>query len=422
MDTVCSNVSVDLSEPSVRFTQHPHLLFVIATAMCLVAAFIVSANSLLIISIVYSRYRGKFVNRRLRQSGFGATKRVLFVSFSTVHIVIGGLCMPLATYQVIQNNRWYLGATFCSFRVFLEAISEFINMYHTICVCTDTFIMVLSPFKYRLLTARTGYGMVMFSWAVPVLLCALSVSLGWHTEGVEDTLRCIHEYNLCTIILSKKFLILIVPVTILTSFVAMVAMVFILLKEINRFHQRRSEQVGAKVTDVKRVENLANAKKNQQLGESREGSKRDATQPIEIIERGTNEYKETTVTSHHHLGIDISTIACSNITEQYIADEVDVTKATYRRSSKDKTAPVRSGANRKCKVFGIVIALATLHSVYLILFMVTSYMIVYKTRMFQVWIISAVIGLRYVHSAVVPVCLFQHPHVRALIRSFLRSI
>ncbi|KAK0066128.1 trace amine-associated receptor 13c [Biomphalaria pfeifferi] len=421
MDTVCSNVSVDLSELSVRFTQHPHLLFFIATAMCLVAAFIVSANSLLIISIVYSRYHGKFVNRRLNQSGISATKRVLFVSFSTVHIIIGGLCMPLAISQVIQNNRWYLGPTFCSIRVFLEAISEFINMYHTICVCTDTFIMVLSPFKYRLLTARTGYGMVMFSWAVPVLLCALSVSLGWHTEGVEDTLRCIHEYNLCTIILSKKFLILIVPVTILTSFVALVAMVFILLKEINRFHQRRSEQVGAKVTDVKRVENLANAKKNQQLGESREGSKRDATKSIEVIERGTNEHEET-MTSQKYLGIDISTIANSNITKQYIVDDVDVTKATNGCSSKDKTAPVRSGANRKCKVFGIVIALASLHSVYLILFMVTSYMMVYKTRMFQVWIISAVIGLRYVHSAVVPLCLFQHPHVRALLRSFLRSI
>ncbi|KAH9512968.1 hypothetical protein Btru_037186 [Bulinus truncatus] len=150
--------------------------------------------------------------------------------------------MPLSICEVVNNGHWKLGKTFCQVQAIVEALTEVISIFHTICMCLDSFLMVRKPFMYRSLTSRTGYGMVAFSWTIPSMTFAFAISLGWHTEGMEETLRCLDQYYICIPIFNKKLVLFIIPLTVATSFVVLLLVVVVLLKTIHKFHQRQLKQ------------------------------------------------------------------------------------------------------------------------------------------------------------------------------------
>ncbi|KAI8776571.1 5-hydroxytryptamine receptor 5A [Biomphalaria glabrata] len=237
--SACVNVSVDLSDSSTRFSSHPLVLTISATALCLLAAFIVGSNIVVIVLVIYDRHHRKYVNRTVNHGGFSNIKKLLFISVSAVHMIVGALCIPLAIVQVIANGTWTLGSTFCTGRMLVEVLTELIRIYHSLCFGLDSYAMVRKPFKYKMLTSRTGYVTVLFSWTVPMAIVCIAVGLGWHRDGVEDALSCLEERSMCVALLGKKFSLIVLPSGVCLSFGVFVAMATVTLKEIQRIHQRR---------------------------------------------------------------------------------------------------------------------------------------------------------------------------------------
>ncbi|KAK0055476.1 trace amine-associated receptor 13c [Biomphalaria pfeifferi] len=414
--TVCDNVSVDLSESSVRFTTHPEILLVIAVAMSLVAAFIVVSNVLLIAAFVYSRYHGKYINRTDRPGGYSDTKNILSISFSLAHFVIGGFCMPLAIVQILLNGRWSLGSSLCTARVFAEVLSEIIIIYHAICMCIDNVIMVRKPFLYRMMTSKTGYVMAVLSWTMPTILFFISSALGWNTQGLEDALLCLRERHVCVAIMSKNFVFLIMPSAVSISIVGFIGLAAIVLKEVHRLHETKVKQGNIKKANREKIVGHDCRTTNKSYKIRSEGSE----SLNEAIKSGSNIKSIAQLIESER---SISTITLTRVRIAYLSCEVDQSTAIMMQTRSRVTAlPAKTAANRKRKTFGILITLVLLHVLYLTAFMVVSALLVFHAKMFPLWLISAIIMLRYFHSASIPMVLFQYKPTRKLVRSLLIAI
>ncbi|KAH9512969.1 hypothetical protein Btru_037187 [Bulinus truncatus] len=235
----CDIAPVDLSPSSTRLTEHPYLLVVIATVLCIMAVFIVGAHVVIIVSTVYERCIQRSMRRAEEPGTFGNTRKTLLISFSVIQLLIGGLFLPLAIVQVVNNGKWTLGPTLCSARILGESLSEVISIYHSICVCLDSFLMVSRPLKYRFMSLRIGYAMIIASWAIPIAIYIIATNHRWDTEGVEDVLWCTQESHLCSFIMGKKLVLLLLPSTVLISSLVFISMAETLLRKVHEIYQRR---------------------------------------------------------------------------------------------------------------------------------------------------------------------------------------
>ncbi|KAI8764304.1 5-hydroxytryptamine receptor 5A [Biomphalaria glabrata] len=125
--TVCANVSVDLSNSSIRYSTHPHLLVFLATVMCLLAAFIVGTNIFFIVVLAYSRYRYRSTNVTDKREVLSDHSKIVSISFYFVQLIVGAFCLPLSIVQVISNGRWTIGHTICTVRIFVECLTELLG-------------------------------------------------------------------------------------------------------------------------------------------------------------------------------------------------------------------------------------------------------------------------------------------------------
>ncbi|KAK0066132.1 trace amine-associated receptor 13c [Biomphalaria pfeifferi] len=397
--TVCANVSVDLSDSSIRYSTHPHLLVFLAIVMCLLAAFIVGTNIFFIVVLVYSRYRYRITNVTDKREVLSDHSKIVSISFYSAQLIVGAFCLPLSIVQVISNGRWTIGHTICTVRIFVECLTELVGIYHLMCTCLDFFFMIRYPLRYRLLTSRTGYGMVIFSWATPVMIFVFIFCMGWHTDGIEDTLSCLRANQICANIFSQKFLFFTIPSSVLLAFILLIAMSFVALKEINRAHQRR------------------NLQKNLNWFSEIKCKHSTATALDDVASVQSNKANKELGSIHPVINKDyISTISCETKKgEQRDCDQNNV-KAT------SDTYEVNKARNdKKRKAFSVVITMATVYSVYLFLYIIIAFFFVFKTRMFPLWVIALVVSLRYIHAAFISIVTFTNKPLVHLMRTFLKA-
>uniref|UniRef100_A0A2C9M736 G-protein coupled receptors family 1 profile domain-containing protein n=1 Tax=Biomphalaria glabrata TaxID=6526 RepID=A0A2C9M736_BIOGL len=224
----CDNVSLDLSESSTRFTSHPYLLVVIVTVLCFLATFIIGANALILGLLVHRRYRNKYVNRIKKQGNFSPIRLSLTTSVSFLHLFVAVFCLPLTIVQVVNNGKWILGSSLCRLRTYAEVLTEVVRIYHIVCLSFDFFLMLRFPMRHRMLSPSVGYGVLATVWAIPLVLFVVAVSLGWDTEGIEDALHCLNQYNMCLVVLSQKVVLLFFPIAIALTLFMMVGIAVIL--------------------------------------------------------------------------------------------------------------------------------------------------------------------------------------------------
>ncbi|KAK6960193.1 5-hydroxytryptamine receptor 5A [Biomphalaria glabrata] len=236
----CDNVSLDLSESSTRFTSHPYLLVVIVTVLCFLATFIIGANVLILGLLVHRRYRNKYVNRIKKQGNFSPIRLSLTTSVSFLHLFVAVFCMPLTIVQVVNNGKWTLGPSLCRLRTYAEVLTEVVRIYHIVCLSFDFFLMLRFPMRHRMLSPSVGYVVLATVWAIPLVLFVVAVSLGWDTEGIEDALHCLNQYNMCLVVLSQKVVLLFFPIAIALTLFMMVGIAVIL--KIRKRPKDRSEQ------------------------------------------------------------------------------------------------------------------------------------------------------------------------------------
>ncbi|KAK6959670.1 5-hydroxytryptamine receptor 5A [Biomphalaria glabrata] len=417
--SLCDYVSLDLSESSIRYTSHPHLLVIIAVVMCLMNTYIVGANIFIIVVIGYSRHYSSNVNRSDKRGGYSDINKILSMSLHADQLLIGCFCIPLTTLQIVNNGRWSLGYPFCTVRVFVEAYSEIVYTYHFICMCLDALVQVRCPLRYRLLTTKTGYGMVFFCWAIPLFTFIVTVCLGWHTEGIEDALVCLQLFNICANIFSKKFILFILPSSIVISLIVLAAFSAILLKEIYRIHQRRSLHGQIKDSSLVNSGGVPNP-----VGAGSQCSSCSNNQLNASIE---NVEKIQSIGDGPPAMITASASIVNQDMRQYL-----YTSGSYSNTSKIKenveSKQVKMNGNKtrtiktKRKAFALVISMATIYSFYLLWFIVISSLFVYDISMFPLWVISLITSVRYLHSAFLPVILFHHKPFQKLVRIFRNAI
>ncbi|KAK0055474.1 5-hydroxytryptamine receptor 5A [Biomphalaria pfeifferi] len=418
--SLCDHVSLDLSESSIRYTSHPHLLVVIAVVMCLMNTYIVGSNIFIIVIIGYSRHYSSNVNRSDKRGGYSDINKILSMSLHADQLLIGCFCIPLTTLQIVHNGRWSLGYPFCTVRVFVEAYSEIVYTYHFICICLDALAQVRCPLRYRLLTTKTGYGMVFFCWAIPLFTFIVTVCLGWHTEGIEDALVCLQLFNICANIFSKKFILFILPSSTVISLIVLAVFSAILFLEIYRIHQRRS--LHGQIKDTSLVNSggvpnpdgagsqcsgcsnnhfnvsIENVEKIQSIGN---GPPVMITASASIVNHDSHERQCTCGRSFSNT---------SKIKENVESKQV--------KGNVIKTRTIKT----KRKAFALVISMATIYSFYLIWFIVICSLFVYDISMFPLWVISLVTSVRYLHSAFLPLIIFNHKTFQKLVRIFRNAI
>ncbi|KAK0066129.1 5-hydroxytryptamine receptor 5A [Biomphalaria pfeifferi] len=236
----CDNVSLNLSESSTRFTSHPYLLVVIVTVLCFLATFIIGANVLILGLLVHRRYRNKYVNRIKKQGNLSPIRLSLTISVSFLHLFVAVFCMPLTIVQVVNNGKWTLGSSLCRLRTYAEVLTEVVRIYHIVCLSFDFFLMLRFPMRHRMLSPSVGYRVLATVWAIPLVLFVVAVSLGWDTEGIEDALHCLNQYNMCLVVLSQKVVLLFFPIAIALTLFMMVG-IAVILKSRKR-PENRSEQ------------------------------------------------------------------------------------------------------------------------------------------------------------------------------------
>ncbi|KAI8764303.1 5-hydroxytryptamine receptor 5A [Biomphalaria glabrata] len=230
----CDNVSLDLSESSTRFTRHPHLLVAIATGMCLIATLIVVCHLLIIAVLIQHRYHKKYVNRNNKQESMSPVRQKLTISNSLLHLVIAVFCMPLAIAEVVSNGEWTLSSSLCPVRIYVEVLTEVIRVFHSVVLWMEFFVLVRFPMRHRMMKSRSGYGIVVTVWVVPLLLLVVAVSLGWDTDGIGEDLYCLSQANKCVTFFSKKMVLMIFPLTLILCASIVIVMVVIVAFETHR--------------------------------------------------------------------------------------------------------------------------------------------------------------------------------------------
>ncbi|KAK0066130.1 5-hydroxytryptamine receptor 5A, partial [Biomphalaria pfeifferi] len=230
----CDNVSLDLSESSTRFTRHPHLLVAIATGMCLVATLIVVCHLLIIVVLIQHGYHKKYVNRNNKQESMSPVRQKLTISNSLLHLVIAVFCMPLAIAEVVSNGKWTLSSSLCRVRIYVEVLTEVIRVFHSAFLWLEFFVLVRFPMRHRMMKSRSGYGIVVTVWVVPLLLLVVAVKLGWDTEGIGEDLYCLSQANKCVTFFSKKMVLMIFPLTMILCASIVIVMVVIVAFETHR--------------------------------------------------------------------------------------------------------------------------------------------------------------------------------------------
>ncbi|KAK0055475.1 5-hydroxytryptamine receptor 5A [Biomphalaria pfeifferi] len=443
--SACVNVSVDLSDSSTRFSSHPLVLTISATALCLLAAFIVGSNIVVIVLVIYDRHHRKYVNRTVNHGGFSNIKKLLFISVSAVHMIVGAFCIPLAIVQVIANGKWTLGSTFCTGRMLVEVLTELIRIYHSLCFGLDSYAMVRKPFKYKMLTSRSGYVTVLFSWTVPMAIVCIAVGLGWHRDGVEDALSCLEESRMCVALLGKKFSLIVLPSGVCLSFGVFVAMATVTLKEIQRIHQRRinhiptynstsdvqkpGKAVSAAKTDTKQIKRtsftsacsvqnktqtctIKSRRKLSCLGFTATTRKKISSQfclkyPNQIKEfHGRDEQGKTNQDGRHEQFV--STVSQNSLA--VVPSENKAIKTNEHLNITSLSVEVKNF--RKRKVLCIIITMVTIHFLYLSTSLVVNAFFVFKTRLFPLWLFSLLTCFRYLHVAMAPVFFLQHRYFK----------
>uniref|UniRef100_A0A2C9LYH0 G-protein coupled receptors family 1 profile domain-containing protein n=1 Tax=Biomphalaria glabrata TaxID=6526 RepID=A0A2C9LYH0_BIOGL len=413
-NTLCDNVSVDLSMSSVRLTEYKHLLVVIATLFVLVAAFVVGGHCLLISAVIHQRYHRSPAGT-FHHITVSSHKLIMLVSTSFHHVILCGFCLPLTIFQMVSNGRWSLDRDMCTVRTYVESLVEIVNVYHMIYTCIDAYVMVCHPLKYRRLPAKFGYVMAFFSWSIPVTTTAFFLSLGWHVEGIEEIIYCLQVHNLCITLYSWKYLMFIIPISVLICVPSLIGISVLVLKEIQRINERRDHMKNRIKDAFKLANNKINIRDSHlelQIGKFHQNWQ----DPEENLEDKIHYDKESYLNEQ-------SFRTCQTLSQiRSIDSDCNESNNCVKNGSTIKETAAKNKVSklsrtwRACHKIGLVVIW---HCLYWVSFVAFFVLLLNETKMFPLWTVSLVAWFRYFNSALNTALLYRHKTVRVLIKSLL---
>ncbi|KAK6960196.1 5-hydroxytryptamine receptor 5A [Biomphalaria glabrata] len=439
--SVCANVSVDLSESSIRFTTNRHLLVTVATLMCLVAAFIVSSNIFIIYVFVNHRQRSNHVSRINVPGSFSVVRETLLISISFVHMFIAAFCLPLTIVQVVSNGRWTLGFTLCRVKIYADVLSEVVRIYHAVCLTLDSFIMLRFPLRHRMLKSKSGYGLAATVWIIPLALFLLTVSLGWDREDIEDTLECLSQHKTCVTFLSKKVVLIMFPTsTVMLLSILVVLSVLVAIQTHKRGQRRKRKIVKVNLNQssswkssntlscvgvqMNSLDSRSTPAPNVISGICNPGNENNVYDNVQLSEASCQSLKNNksdtssaiySLTSAESDTADIGTIANARCSKETL-DSVRVTdRSNICLVTSLKPSPeVKAKPNRFKSGVVIVIVVTITHCFYLVSALVCSALLAFNVIIFPLWLMSFLSWLKYVHVSLIPLYLFRNPYFQKI--------
>ncbi|KAH9503013.1 hypothetical protein Btru_072613 [Bulinus truncatus] len=408
----CDNVSIDLSESSLRLSFNIHIIMVIVLSSSIASVFVVLANVLIIVALLYSRRKRNVAGN----IGINNNSKLLVSSLALRHAILGGLCMPLTIIQIAANGEWRYGPDLCTFRSYTESLLEIVGVFHMVTMSSDTYLAICKPMKYRLLTLRYGYGMVAISWLIPLAIFVLPVFFGGYRNGKEGIFECLNLHHSCIALYGKNVLLVVLPLAIAFPFCVVLIIDVLILRKIVRFNKGK-----IKIRKRKRNGTPENPRKNvpisgidlihgvmvmSTINTTLEYPKYFKQPPIANIDLKFDNLKHLTISSQPE--DNVSNGCLSETTGQIGSSDV----ATLKHSDK----------SCKWKAFPCTITLITWNAVYGFSIMVCFLYFAFEPYKFPVLTILAVNCLCYVDSMVNPIFTFSNKYLRDSVQETLRKI
>ncbi|KAK0066127.1 trace amine-associated receptor 2 [Biomphalaria pfeifferi] len=401
--TNCQNVTVDLSESSLRLTSNKHLLVVMVIISCLIAAFTVGANILIIVGVLLSRRARR--QQVLVSSGISSNTKLIMASFAFGHLIFGGVCMPFAIIQMVSNGAWYFGPDLCVARTYLESLMEIIGVYHVISMSVDTYIAVCQPMKYRVLTSRYAYAMLGFCWLSPATLFAAPLLLGGYRNGKEDMFDCLLQHTSCVTLYGKDTLLLVLPFAVAFPFCVVIAVYTLILRKIRLFHNNRNNRYFRKIHRKASALSTDHMKK---MDSNSDDSKKKAGGNIVFTVPNVELHKSAhidDVISNKNRNTEV--IKLQNLLER----NESIKKRRKLFESVEDNSKV-SQPDRKWKAFPYMIVMATWFCIYWFSISVCYLYYAYQPSKTPAKNIMAICWFFYLNSVVSPIQLLRNKHLR----------
>ncbi|KAL8591165.1 hypothetical protein ACOMHN_057905 [Nucella lapillus] len=204
---------------------------------------LLSISGNILVVIVFSR------GRRCRTD-----IRPFLINLAVADLVMAIFCMPF-TFTSVMVKTWMFSKPMCPVVLFMQHLSVSASVFTNMAIGSDRFLVVMFPFRSRVMTARAKYVLVTI-WTCAVGLSSVQLAVGRAVEWPDGSVTCdevwASQSARRTFTMFVLFLTYILPLTILALAYSVVGIV--LWKRAtpgNADHVRDLQQLRAKRKVVK---------------------------------------------------------------------------------------------------------------------------------------------------------------------------